>query len=187
MKSSIVAATALALGLSLGACARNSPGDAAGYNADLNDIYSADLNGTWTSQSGAVYRIEQIQHEVSALYYAPNLQQTATGVTNGDVAFRGRLEDNFLSAAFYQHISNLPACPSAWFFVPINFRIAPNGNTIEGDLPMLSFNNKCVIAKRWVQHLVLKRSAIKTAWLPSVLSELGHLVSEIWAPENMKS
>jgi hypothetical protein len=158
MKSSIVPATALALGLSLGACARNGQGNAAGYYPDLNDIYSADLNGMWISQSGAVYRIEQIQREVSAIYYTPNLEQTATGVTNGDVAFRGFLEDHSLSAAFSQRISNLPACPFTWFVVPINFRIAHNGNTLEGELPGLSFNGSCVINKRWSQHLVLKRS-----------------------------
>ena len=126
-----------------------------------------DVNGKWVSQTGAVYSIAQTEHDVSAIYFAPNEEQGATGIKGGEIAFTGSLTHMILRATFYQR---MPACHSRWFLSVIDFMIARDGNTMEGDLPRIHIDDNCVVDKSWSQHLVLRRSVesvAQTAGLPS--------------------
>jgi hypothetical protein len=123
-----------------------------------------DVSGKWISQTGAVYGIAQTKQDVSAIYFAPNAEQVATGIRSGDSAFTGRLTDRALRATFYQRI---PACHSRWSLSLIEFMIARDGNTMEGDLPRIHVDDNCVVDESWSQHLVLRRSVESVARLPT--------------------
>jgi hypothetical protein len=120
----------------------------------------ANISGKWETGSGAVYLFSQINENISAVYDAPNQEQLATGIKQGDVAFSGTVVGNIVSGIFYQRLSTekVPAC-SASFYEPTHLylTVSDDATTIEGDLLRTHVDDSCRADKRFFQHLTFKR------------------------------
>ncbi len=122
--------------------------------------YSADLNGKWKSDTGAIYAVAQKDSNLLAVVDVPNALQMSSGTKSGDVAFTGSVLGDFIIATFYQRFSTetVPACVASWYSgVTIYFQLSTDERKLEGDLLRTHADDNCVPDKHWLQHLTLER------------------------------